>query len=132
MSKGGRPTSYDQDIIDKAYDYLENYETEYDDRVPMVVGLCKAINRARSTVYKWADEEGKEEFSDILCQIEEMQHLGLVNKGLAGEFNPAITKMMLTKHGYSDKQDTTVSAPGSGPVENKWVVEFINADPQGK
>ena len=31
----------------------------------------------------------------------------LIAKGLKGEFNASITKLMLTKHGYTDKQDVT-------------------------
>ena len=33
------------------------------------------------------------------------QEKTLVNGSLRGEMNPAISKMMLTKHGYSDKQE---------------------------
>jgi hypothetical protein len=29
----------------------------------------------------------------------------LIDGGLIGDFNPTITKLMLTKHGYSDKQE---------------------------
>ena len=33
------------------------------------------------------------------------QEKDLINKGLTGDFNSTITKLILTKHGYSDKQD---------------------------
>lgn len=101
---GGRPTVYNQEVLDNALYYLKNYE-EYGCKVPTVVGLCGAINRSKTTVYRWEKEEGKEQFRDILEQISESQECGLINKGLSGDFNSAITKMMLTKHGYSDKMD---------------------------
>jgi len=103
---GGRPTNYSPEMVEKAKHYAENFR-EYGDNVPMVISLCRVLNRARSTLYLWASHDDKPEFSDIFSQIEEMQHAELVNGGLSGVFNPAITKMMLTKHGYSDKQEIT-------------------------
>lgn len=40
-----------------------------------------------------------------------VQERQLVNGGLAGGFNSAVTKVMMTKHGYTDKveQDITSS-----------------------
>lgn len=102
--KGGRPTTYTEEMIDKSLEYLEVYGT-LEELIPTVVGLCRYIKRSKSIVYDWAKDPEKEKFSDILCQIEELQHIKLVNGGLSSAFNPAITKMMLTKHGYSDKQE---------------------------
>ncbi len=129
----GRPTIYTKGVIDGSYEYIRTY-AEIGERVPTVVGLCKFINRSKTVVYDWAKEEGKEEFADILSQISEIQHLGLVNSGLAGDFNPAITKMMLTHHGYSDKVEQAITGAGGGAVQtdNKWTIEFVNADPQSK
>jgi hypothetical protein len=104
---GGRPVEWSEDIEAQAYDYIENYDLA-GDTIPSVVGLCRVINRARSTVYKWAEEPDKR-FSDILRKIHEFQEHALINKGLNGDFNSTITKLILTKHGYSDhsKQEHT-------------------------
>lgn len=67
---------------------------------------------SRSTIYRWTREPGKEEFRDMLERILGAQELVLWNKGLTGEFNPAITKLLLGKHGYHDKQDHTHSGVG--------------------
>lgn len=48
----GRPTTYTQEVIDKARDYLIEYES-CGEVIPTVVGLCRFIGRAKSTVYKW-------------------------------------------------------------------------------
>ena len=64
----GRPTDYTEDMLELARDYIDDCP----DKVPMVVGLCKHINRAKSTVYRWAKEEGKEPFRDILEEIEDL------------------------------------------------------------
>lgn len=100
---GGRPTNLTDKVIETANDYIENYET-YGDVVPSVVGLCKAINRARSTVYAWAEEENNP-FSDTLRAINENQERVTINNSLKGDFNPTISKLLLANHGYSDKQE---------------------------
>ena len=69
--------------------------------------MCKFINRSRSIVYEWRDKK-LGEFSDILAQCMDNQHLELTNRGLKGDHNSAITKLMLTKHGYADKVDGTL------------------------
>ena len=124
---GGRPTDYTPEMLDLCRDYIDNCP----DKVPMVVGLCKHINRASSTVYRWAEEEDKAEFKDILGEIKDLQHLKLINSGLDNEFNSAITKMMMTKHGYSEKIQQEVSGPNGGAINNKYTVEFVNATPKG-
>ena len=123
---GGRPTDYTPEMLDLCRDYIDNCP----DKVPMVVGLCKHINRASSTVYRWAEEEDKAEFKDILGEIKDLQHLKLINSGLDNEFNSAITKMMMTKHGYSEKIQQELSGPKGGAIENKYTVEFVNATPK--
>ena len=108
---GGRPTTYTQEVIDKARDYLIEYES-CGEVIPTVVGLCRFIGRAKSTVYKWVGEEDKQEFSDIVNEIEEYQHIKLVSGGLSGGFNPMITKLILSKHGYSDKLEQDITSGG--------------------
>lgn len=133
---GGRPTSYTDDMLEKAYEYL-SFFIEPDQRpenfnqvVPTVVGLCQHIKRAKSTVYSWVGHEDKAQFMDILNEIEEIQHVGLVNGGLAGILNPVVTKMMLTKHGYTDKLEQDIGGKNGNPIETaqKITVEFIGPD----
>ena len=101
-----RPTTYDDEVLQAARDYVDAYINGQGDRaVPTVVELCRKINRSKATVYTWLKHEDKSEFIDLVSQIEDLQHEELVHGGLAGGFNPAVTKMMLTKHGYSDKQE---------------------------
>jgi hypothetical protein len=56
----------------------------------------------------------------------------LLNNGLDGTFNPPITKMMLSKHGYSDKieQDHT-SSDGSMKQQIIVKMEPVANDPNG-
>jgi hypothetical protein len=105
-----RPTDYKPEIVAQARFYLENLPE--DEPMHSVEGLSDFLQIARSTIYKWKDEEGKEEFSDIYEQILTKQGKQLLGKGITGEFNPTITKVMLTKHGYRDAIDTDVTTKG--------------------
>lgn len=105
-NKGGGQTKYTPELMELAHRYLEEYETVHDQAIPSAVGLAKVLKVAQSTVYKWAEEEDKE-LSEILGKLKDLQHETLVSKGLKGEFNSTITKLILTKHGYSDKQELT-------------------------
>ena len=68
--------------------------------------MCLHIGIAKSTCYRWI-EEGKLEFKDIVDTVADLQEQKLVTNGLTNEFNASITKLMLTKHGYSDKVEST-------------------------
>lgn len=119
----GRPIEYNPKIIDKANEYLEfcideqydwtktngdksvSYEHRIIVRLPSIEGLARYLGVARSTVYKWKEEYP--EFSDILEEILSEQADRLISNGLSGDYNPTISKLILTKHGYSDKQEIT-------------------------
>lgn len=119
---GGRPTDYCQEILDKSADYLENF-SEYGDMMPSIAGLSLFLDITRTTIYRWRDDEGKEEFSYILSKILTRQEQVLFNGGLSGDFNPAITKLALGKHGYHDKVDTNLSG-GIGITQEQWLDEL--------
>lgn len=99
MAKTGRPIGYSDLHLEKAKKYLNDYEGV----IPSVAGLALYLNVARSTVYLWADEFP--EFSDTLERILTSQEVKALNNGLSGDFNSAITKLVLHNHGYSDKAE---------------------------
>lgn len=99
-----RPTEYSEEILRQAREYLDNYE-EQGDSIPSIAGLSDTLKKSRETMYAWAKDPEKQEFSYTLAQIEAKQHRVLLSKGLEGEFNAAITKLLLHNHGYSDKQE---------------------------
>lgn len=103
----GRPTNFTPEVLAQAEHYLEHWEDEYEHAIPSVVGLCGVVNRSRASLYKWASDE-KHPFSDILRKINELQEATLLHKGLKGEFNAAITKLVMGKHGYKDNIDADV------------------------
>jgi hypothetical protein len=99
---GGRPTKYTPELIEKAYDYLENWDQTID-KVPMRAGLAVHCGISRDTVYAWEKDKEKQEFSDIVKKIDAMQERELAARGLGKEFDSSITKLLLSKHGYTDK-----------------------------
>jgi len=101
-----RPTKYTPELLEKANQYLEDWRT-LGDMIPSHEALAMYLNLNRSTLYDWREHEDKAEFSNILDQILTMQHRELMNNGLSGDFNAAITKLALGKHGYSDKVDSS-------------------------
>lgn len=100
-----RPSDYTPELVEKAREYVEK---EHESPAFLsVAGLAHYLGVARSTIYDWASQEDKKEFSDILENILTAQELFLTSGGLKGTYNSTITKLMLTKHGYSDKTDVT-------------------------
>jgi len=108
---GGRPTKYNATIQKKADEYIKNLPE--DEVVHTVEGLADHIDVARSTVYKWKDEI--EEFSDTLETILRKQAKTLINRGLTGEFNAPMTKMLMNvNHGYRERTELdNLSSDGS-------------------
>jgi len=107
----GRPSEYTEAKLMMARAYINGGWQETGDVVPQVVSLALAMGVSKSTIYEWAKDDDKKEFLDILTRVQHLQEQKLINGGLAGGFNPAVTKMLLVKHGYSDKveQDHTSS-----------------------
>ena len=106
-----------KEMIELASDYAENYK-DYGDTVPTIAGLSCEAGKHRETLMNWANSGGSDtcedanliQFFDIYNKIMAAQERRLVNGGLDGGFNPAVTKMILTKHGYSDKQEIDLHA----------------------
>lgn len=106
----GRPTLYTPKLVKAAWDYVNGGWITAGDKVPTVAGLACEIGVHRDTCHEWAKDDSKK-FSDILQEIAQKQERELVNNGLTGDFVAPITKMMLTKHGYSDRVEQHLTSP---------------------
>lgn len=114
-----RPTKYNKELLAKAKDYLVNYD-QYDHAIPSEAGLSDVLGVTRETLNQWSKDEEKKEFSDTLRKIKNKQELVTVNKGLKGDFNAAITKLILHNHGYSDKQEVEQSGVTVVKIKQGW------------
>lgn len=126
----GRPTVYSKDMIKEARNYIQCH-LDFGDPVPTVAGLACVLGIVRDTCYAWGDDPEKPEFSDILEELAQKQERVLIGKGLLGYFNAPITKMMLTKHGYSDRieQDHTSK---DGTMTPKPAIDITQLSPQAR
>ncbi|PIT08003.1 hypothetical protein BHC46_02730 [Snodgrassella alvi] len=117
----GRPSKYSDKVLACAQAYLCGEYKKQGNAIPSIAGLAFALGVSRECVYEWG--RVYPEFSDILANIGTAQEMLLLDGGLTGDFNSTITKLMLTKHGYSDKQETAIS--GGIQVETKSLEDIF-------
>lgn len=123
----GRPTSYSAQTLELAHLYLRKLPR--DEAFHSIAGLADFLDITRETIYQWIEDEDKQDFSDIVKKIMMKQEKSLANNGAKGYFNSSITKLMMGKHGYHDKQE--VGGLGGGAIEvsveeKKRIDELIN------
>ena len=121
----GRPTKYSETVIEQTLKYLSEDHAKVGDLVPSISGLTDYLDVNNSTVYLWRDKHP--EFSNMLEKIKRKQERMLLSGGLSGDYNLNITKLMLAKHGYTDKdkeqaevvRPVTINLVGVDPKEAK-------------
>lgn len=123
--KAGRPTKYSAAVHEAAQGYLDGAYIERGDGVPSVAGLARYLGVIRQTLYAWAERHPR--FSYMLKEIEVEQHRIALGKGLLGEYNPTICKLVLAKHGYSDRIEQHHSSP-DGSMSPPTRIEIVAPD----
>ncbi len=124
----GRPSKYNDKILEKAQDYIENYIT-YGDQIPMIDGLALELGIHRDTVNDW--ESKYPEFSDIVRGLMTKQGRVLMNGSLSGEFREKTATLALSSnHGLVTKtaQDITSS---DGSVQFPTRIEIVGYGEDG-
>jgi hypothetical protein len=108
---GGRPSKYTPELLENCRKYVYGGWEECGDLIPSIAGLACELQVSRETLHQWAKDEKKPEFSDMYKDLLSFQERKLISGGLSGDFSSAITKMVMYKHGYSEKveQDHTSS-----------------------
>lgn len=122
----GRPSKLTDALIEQAGRYATKDYMLRGEVIPTIEGLALFLNVSRSTVYKWKGEN--QEFSDILESLMSMQAKELVSNGLTGDFNSTITKLILTKHGYSDRVEQDVTSSDGALAPTSIVLRGVRAD----
>jgi len=143
-----RPTIYTEHTVAQAEQYLADCKDKYTQvpiytedgdvildengvqktrlkkivNLPSVAGLACYLKVSRETIYDWSGQEEKVEFSDIIKLILSEQEQRLTGNGISGEYNSVIAKLLLTKHGYSDRQE--LSGVGGNPIESIHKIEW--------
>lgn len=128
---GGRPTDYSEEILTRSREYVEScedteeqqltglsmkgtelYKNKLKVNLPSIEGLALFLGISRDTIYDWEKQDDKKEFSYIVGDLRAKQAKALIDKGLSGDYNPTIAKVLLTKHGYRDAVDTDITTKG--------------------
>lgn len=128
MAKG-RPTKYKPEMCDMVDDYLAiAVDEEYDYiksesgssvtreqklrvKLPTVDGFASYLDVATSSVNLWATQYP--EFSEALEKIKREQRNRLLDKGLNGQYNSTIAKLILSaNHGISEQKKVDVTTNG--------------------
>lgn len=122
----GRPSKYTPGLMLKASQYLNIWQ-RLGDAVPSIASLCVYLKITRKTAHLWKHDEDKADFCYILDTISLIQEKTLINNGLLNYFNSNVVRLMMGKHGYSDKQE--VIAEGTDSQGREWTVRVINSDP---
>ena len=105
MTKAGRPTKYEKELIKKAKQYLLDYKK--DEAVPTIAGLALYLEIHRDSIYEY--EKKYKEFSDISEIVRALQEKRLLTGGLLNKYSSIITRLMLAKHGYKEQQETKIT-----------------------
>jgi len=111
MPQLGRPTLLTPELLEKARKFLDLYQDKIDEngkvdvKFPSLGALARFLKVSRDTVMEWS--KNNKDFSDIYNQIMCEQEQRLINCGLSGKYQPAITALMLSKHGYKKESDIT-------------------------
>jgi len=108
---GGRPSKYSEEILVKTENYIENFH-KHDDLIPSTASLSLVLNVNRDTLYEWG--KNHPEFSDMLDRLQKTQEKVLLTGGLSGNMNSTITKLVLSKHDYSDKVENRTDITTKG------------------
>ena len=127
----GRPSLLNEELLEKAKEYLHGGYKEIDNVVPSTAGLCCYLGLGKTTVYRWAEDTPENrlnplcaEFRDTLEGIQLMQESMLISGGLSQQFSGTITKLMLANHGYSDKVQTDVTSNGES-VNKPSIINLV-------
>lgn len=119
---GGRPTKMTPELLAKAQEYIDQATDEHKVvgenrptviwkvKLPTIEGLAVYLDISKETLYQWEKENTG--FSDVLTRVRNIQAERLINNSLAGNYNPVISKLLLSKHGYIEKSEQDITTGG--------------------
>lgn len=127
--KTGRPTLYDEvETIERTKEYIDGgYQLDDKEVIPTIVGLAIWLGVTSTTCYQWAKEKPK--FSDMLRVLMDAQGQICLQGGMTGRFNPTITKLVLSKHGYSDRVEQVIDNISSDGSMKPAVFQGVSKNP---
>lgn len=126
---GGRPTKYHPKYCQSVVEYLKKqqdedimalkqstekgdvFENKLKVKLPTLEDFATFINVTQSTIYEWKNNHP--EFSEACDKILREQKQRLIDKSLAGQYNAAIAKLILSaNHNMRERTETDVTTNG--------------------
>lgn len=77
-------------------------------KLPSKTGFARYLGIGSTTLNRWINKHPALE--EAMQHVIDAREEKLISNGLGGQYNSNITKLILTKHGYSDKIDQNVNA----------------------
>jgi hypothetical protein len=113
-----RPTDYKEEYIKAADEYLSSQQDYFDEdlkkiqvQLPTIEGFAGYLDVNKTTLYEW--EKIHPEFSNALTKIRVEQQKRLLNKGLSGDYNSTIAKLILSSnHGMAERTQADITTGG--------------------
>ena len=132
----GRPCLLNEELLEKAKYYLISGHEEFGNIVPSVAGLCCYLGVSKKAVYNWSEDTIennnnpiRKEFIHTLAGIQAKQEMLLINGGLSQTFSGTITKLMLSNHGYSEKNSTDITSNGQTIGDKPTTINLVGLTP---
>lgn len=91
-------------------------------RAMTIGGLCIFLDICEST---WSNYRSREDFLGVITRAERIMRDQKFSGAAADLLNPNIIARDL---GLKDASKSEISGPGGQPIEQKWTVEFVEAD----
>ena len=108
MAKMGAPTKLTQEVRQRAEYYCSDFASDGYSVIPTTAGMALYLGVSKAVIANWAAEDA--DFLVSYNQMLQIQESLTVNKSLKSEFNSNISKLILSNHGYSDRQAIDVSS----------------------
>lgn len=141
MADVGRPTDYNDQIAVAAQEYLDScvdeikqvvtgesdkfttYKEKTIVKLPSIEGLARYLKISKDTIYAW--EKIHPKFSYVLHTLRSEQADRLINMGLSGDYNPVISRMLLSKHGYAERSENRQVDEDGNTVAQELTIKIV-------
>jgi len=101
-AKIGRPTKYNEEMVKKAYDYID-FSLRDLEELPTLFKMAQYLEIDEDTVLEWGKIH--EHFSGAIKKVKKLQKGRLMEKGLDGTWStPMAIFLLKANHGLVDRQ----------------------------
>lgn len=105
------PSKQDE-LFPKAQEYLHGGWRDHN-TVPSIAGLACFLGYHRESILRWSKNH-PDTWGDLYAKINTLQECMLIDGGLDKSFQPNFAKLLMAKHGYSEKVEVdATSSDGS-------------------